>query len=311
MLNQSVPYLTIANSSQGHNYSYSPDYFRDFADTQSNVTKSFRGPRTILTLLATSTAAGQMLSINPPYNYSSYTLSFFGPSIRCSQADDETREHISTFLQRKMATPVGNARELRSAYYAFVPGFDLEGKPTAALTEARYQAQVNGIGSNQIWMVFERYNYSSPDCGTYQYYQVCRLWNATYDVDFHWEHGYQDIKGAATPLNEVDYPADKIGDISDMARHAYSAFMWALSDQIVGYFGWFGEYENSTDTLTPTKQYGLINSAIQRNVSLVAPTSTHSSITTRRKAHALSISHPEIPSDNRISCSPAIGPWPR
>ncbi|KAK3315414.1 hypothetical protein B0H66DRAFT_593988 [Apodospora peruviana] len=266
-ITQGVPYLTIANSSFGHNYSYSPDYYGDLPELKANVTKDFKGPRTILTLLTTATAAGgQILPIKAPYNHSSYSLSFVGPSVRCSEANPETKSQVDTLLATKMATPVRTSTEARNAYYAFVPAFDAAGEGNiTALADARYQASLN-ISNNQIWMVFERYNFSGPSCDTYKYYQTCQLWNSTYDLTLSWDHGFQNISGHTTPLHEVAYPNDQPGDVSNMAQHAYSAFMWALSDQVVGSFGWFTEPDPKNSSLT--KQFGLISSPVQHNVLL-------------------------------------------
>ena len=183
-----VPYLTIANSSLGHNYSYSPYYHGDFPIFKEEVTKIFTGPRTILTLLSTATAAGRVLPIKAPYSNSSYTVNFFGPAVQCLEAEPEVKSQITTLLRAKMNETVGGAKEIQNAYYGFVPWFS-QGN-VIPLADARYQTSRNA--SNQIWMVFERYDHSTTGaCSHGKYYQVCSLWNATYDLNLTWRMGFR------------------------------------------------------------------------------------------------------------------------
>jgi hypothetical protein len=260
---QLVPFLTIANSTAGHNYSYSPSDKGDSFKLKEEVTRIFTGPRTILTLLSTATAVGQILPIKAPYNHSSYTINFFGPAVQCLEASPAVKSKISTLLEVKMNKTIENAREIQNAYYGFVPAFDSQGGITA-LADVRYQAPLNA--SNQIWMVFERYNSSTGACKHGKYYQVCNLWNATYDLNLSWGIGLQSINGSRRLLHTVEYPRDKAGDISNMAQHAYSAYMWVLGDQAVGSFGWFEATDPNNSS--STQQFGMINSPIQHNVLL-------------------------------------------
>src|SRR2546423_2296525 len=262
VVEQKVPYLTIGNSTEGYLYSYSPSDKGDRFNLKNEATRIFMGPRTILPLLSTATASeGTILPIKAPYNHSSYTLNFFGPAVQCSEADPTVKSKISDLLKLKMEKQVGTAKEVQNAYYAFVPAFDSQGGVTA-LSDVRYQTQVNA--SNQLWMAFERYlNPTDEACDHEKYYQVCKLWNATYDLNFSWENGFQNITGSCHLLHEVEYPNDKPGDISNMAQHAYSAFMWALGDQVLGSFGWF--QDTAANKASQTEYFGMTNSPIQHN----------------------------------------------
>jgi hypothetical protein len=256
---QAVPYLTIANSSEGLYYSYSPSIDGDSYNLKNVPSRVFAGPRTILTLLSTATASrGEILPLKAPYNHSSYSVNFFGPAVQCGKADPSVELKIDELLRQKMDTLVGTAKELTNALYSFVPSFSQGG--VTALPDVRYQEPVNA--SNQLWMVFMRYVESGDDqpCEYKPYHQICKLWNATYDLHFSWENGLQNITGSRGLLHEVEYPNDKPGEISNMAQHAYSAFMWVLADQLVGSFGWF----NDTSTFN-NKTFGMINSPIQHN----------------------------------------------
>jgi hypothetical protein len=259
---KSIQYLTIANSTQGNLYSYSPSVMGDRYNLKDEVTKIFSGPRTILTLLTSAAASfGQILPIEPPEKHMTTTVGFYGPAVRCSEPDQSVKSQISGLLTQKMNNMIGSFKEVKSAYYGFVPAFDSNGS-IIALTDVRYQAQINA--TNEIWQVFERYNYSSGDqCDHYTQYQVCKLWNATYDLTMSWENGVQNISGSREYMYEVEYPHDKPGDVSNMAQHAYSALMWALSDQVVGSFAWYIDINNESAV-----GFGMIDSPIQHNVFL-------------------------------------------
>ena len=261
----SVPYLTIANGSFGHNYSYSPDYQGDFPETKNDVTKDFNGPRTIVTLLTTGASAGQMLAIKPPANVSSYTINFYGPTIRCTYADQGPMFPIEFIFEQQMSHMARGAKRNKTAYYAFVPSYDDQGNLTP-LDTVRYQAPINA--TNEIWLTYYRYNFSEPGCNSYRHYSICRLFNATYDLDLHWDHSFQNITGTATPISmdPVPYPMDEFPAVSNMAQHAYSAFFWALADQVTGSFAWYKEV--SLENTEKTRQFGMIQSPIQHNVLL-------------------------------------------
>lgn len=265
----SVPYLHIANGTFGHNYSYSPNYFRnDLPEITNDVTRDFNGPRTIVTLLTTAASAGRMLALTPPANVSSYSLNFYGPMVRCTFADQGAVSTMDSILQEQMNHMARGAKRNITAYYAFVPSYDEQGKLTP-LDEVRYQSPMNA--TNEIWLTYYRYNLSEPGCNSYRHYSICRLFNATYDVNLHWDHSFQNITGAATLVSDtpVPYPTDQFPVISDMVQHAYSAFFWALADQVTGLFAWyrFKEVNSSNGTGTP-RQFGMIRSPIQHNVLL-------------------------------------------
>jgi hypothetical protein len=259
-IQQPTPYLTIANDTEGHLYSYSPSEQGDRFNFTTIPARIFAGPRSILTLLLTATAShGVILPLNSPFNHSSYSINFFGPAFQCSQADPTVESKIDDLLKLKMDIPVGTAKAVKNAYYAFVPAFDAQGNVTA-LSDVRYQVPVNA--SNEVWMVFQRYaNLTDSACDYKPYHQVCKLWNATYDLDLSWDKGFQSITGSHQLTHEVEYPNDKPHEISKMAQHAYSAFFWAFTDQIVGSFGWFYDTANTTSNNT----FGMISCPIEHN----------------------------------------------
>ncbi|KAK4098471.1 hypothetical protein N658DRAFT_431977 [Parathielavia hyrcaniae] len=256
---RNVPYLNIANSSMGHSYAFSPSENGDRFDTKNVTTRVFNGPRTVLTLLATATASqGEVLEITPPSNHSAYTVEFFGPAVQCTQANSTVQAIVSEFLSRKMNDTAETAVEVQNAYYAFVPSFDSQGNITA-ISAVRGQSISRAI--NEVWMTFERYKESTDEnCDHDKYFQVCSLWNATYHLTLEFENGFQNITASRDLMHPVRHPTDKPGDVSNMAQHAYSAFFWALSDQIVGSFGQFQEPMANSSEL---RHFGRIQSPIQ------------------------------------------------
>ncbi|ROV98334.1 hypothetical protein VMCG_07140 [Cytospora schulzeri] len=260
-IEQNVPYLSIAHSDAGKKYAYSPPLNKSTIKSETDTSREFVGPRTILTLLSTAAASqGEILSIKAPYNHSSYDTHFYGPVVVCSDANTSTVSIIEEFLREQAAEPVGTAYLNESAYYAFVPAWDSNGE-LIAMDEPRYQQPTNA--TNELWLTFQRYAFSDDmERAAERKYQVCRLHNATYDLSLSWDRGFQDITGSYAVKEEVSFPHDKMGDISKYAQHAYSAFMWTLTDQLVGSFAWYIESEPSP--FRPA-QFGDINSPIQRN----------------------------------------------
>ncbi|KAM7212180.1 hypothetical protein V8F06_012432 [Rhypophila decipiens] len=266
-----VPYLTIANATRGHNYSYSPDYWGDYPGNRNGPTKDFNGPRTILTLLTTAASAGRILPIKPLFNVSSYTVSFNGPSVKCFGADRETISVIDTVLAKKMDESWRGAKASKIAYHAFVPSYDDAGN-LIPLDTARYQTSINA--TNEIFLAFERYNLKEPGCQSQMHYQVCKLYNSTYHLKLEWNNGFQNITGTTSLLpNEEDaepvpYPMDRPPIESDMSQHAYSAFFWALSDQVIGSFIGYEDDEIRNTSSDLPKKFGGVRSPIQHNVLL-------------------------------------------
>ncbi|CAN8101641.1 unnamed protein product [Discula destructiva] len=260
-LQQYVPSLSIAHSEAGSKYSYSPPMNKSTVQFVDDMSKTFLGPRTVLTLLSTATASrGEILPIKAPYNHSSYHIQFYGPIVRCSEANSSTAQYIDKALDVKASTALGTAFLDEAAYYAFVPAFN-EAKQLIAMDQPRYQQPSNA--SNELWMFFERYTEDGGDDfnRTHQY-QVCRLYNASYDVTLSWDNGFQHVNASYEVKEQVHFPHDKLGDVSNYAQHAYSAFMWTLTDQLVGLFGWYIEREPGPYRAA---QFGAINSPIQHN----------------------------------------------
>lgn len=230
---------------------------------QDDISRTFTGPRSILSLLSTATASqGKILSIPAPYNHSSYSVGFYGPIIQCGTANRSTAALIDGFLNETMKKRIGTAKARESAYYAFVPAWNESGD-LMAISQQRLQEPSNA--TNELWMTFERYamNYTGSKYST-TIHQVCYLYNASYNLHLKWDKGIQSVKGSYEVHEKVWFPLDKLGRVSNMAQHAYSALFWAITDQVVGSFIW---YQEETETPNPRQsaQFGGIDSAIAHN----------------------------------------------
>ena len=103
-----MPRPAIAISSEGHRFAYSPPTRRNTTRFVDDESRTFTGPRTILTLLTTATASlREILPSRAPHNHSSYALTFPGPIIKCGPANASTAALIDAFLLGKMAVPSG------------------------------------------------------------------------------------------------------------------------------------------------------------------------------------------------------------
>lgn len=258
-----VPYVAIANSSAGHQFAYSPPKNTDDTpDHMRDTTRIFTGPRTVLTLLSSATASsGEILPIAAPSNHSSYSINFFGPLVRCEDANGTVAPIIDRLLNEHKSVRKGTARQVDNAYFGFVPSVNNEGE-IIALSQPRYQGPSMAI--NELWMTFQRWSVnSSGDRVRTRSSQVCRLYNATYDLDLQWDLNVQNVTGQATVHEEVAFPRDVPNTVSHMERHAYAAFMWTLTDQLVGSLGWFKEDENQTNSLVKVPQFGALESPLQ------------------------------------------------
>jgi hypothetical protein len=259
---QLVPYLGIAHSTNGHFFSFSPSDQGDRFNYRDVPTRVFSGPRSILALLTTATASqAEILSLPRPANHSSYTLNFFGPAVQCSEANSTTKEWIDQAIAAETErSATGTTRQVETAYYAYVPAAAPDHN-AAGQADVRFQSPADA--SNQVWMRFERYENSTDKiCDHNRHYQVCSLWNATYDLTLNWENDFQNVSGNSTLLHMVAYPPlDPTNFTTEMTQHAYSAFFWALADQLVGSFGRYAErLPNGSD-----RNFPLIRSPIQHN----------------------------------------------
>jgi hypothetical protein len=261
---ETVPQLAIWNSSFAHSFTYSPPKSRNTTRFVNDGLRIFTGPRTVLTLLSKATASlGQILPIAAPYNHSSYELTFPGPIVRCANANETVSPQIYGFLKDKMSEKLGTAIETDNAYFGFVPVYN-EGGNLTAVWKPRNQAPSNA--TNELWMTFSRYVLNGTGTRVRQrVQQVCKLYNATYDLRLEWHYRFQTVTGNYEVHEEVPFPNDANRNASDLTRHAYSAFFWVLTDQVVGSLSWYEEPNPEQLAAYRAAQFGVIDTPIQHN----------------------------------------------
>lgn len=259
-----MPYPAIANINQAHRFSYSPPMLRGTTQNRDDKSRVFTGPRTALNLVTAATSSlGEILQADLPYNNSAYFTSFFGPIVKCSNANETQADHIQRFLEEGMATSYDDRKEVDSAYYGFVPTYDNDNNLTAIWHPRQ---QTPSKATNELWMSFMRPEINDRgDRVKLRHHQICKTHNASYDLHISQLHGVQTISGNYTLGEAVMFPQDSPDRTSDMVQHAYTAFMWSICDQLVGKFAWFNSTTSNTTIAQAAAQFGVIDSPIQRS----------------------------------------------
>ncbi|KAH6713525.1 hypothetical protein BKA61DRAFT_43274 [Leptodontidium sp. MPI-SDFR-AT-0119] len=265
-----VPRLLISTNDTGQysRFEYSAPLLPDTVEGLNNTNNFFVGPRTIISRLSSATATtGQILPIHPQFTNMSYSLQFFGPTVKCGAANSTQAAIIDRLLRLKMAYPVDNFTEQTSAYFGFVPNeYIMSGgevtdiETVNDISNIRMQQPAN-TSSNQLWTTYQRYFWNASGVRyTEVQHTVCRLFNASYDVNFDFRAGNQTISKnqELKTLNEIEYPQDNPFTLTNYAAHSYSAFMWVLTDQLVGSMGFW--IDNTTN-----RKFSSISTPIEHN----------------------------------------------
>ncbi|KAK0103699.1 hypothetical protein ONS95_005707 [Cadophora gregata] len=265
-----VPRLLISTNDTGQysRFEYSAPLLPDTVEGLNDTNNFFVGPRTIISRLSSATATtGQIQSIYPPFTNSSYSLQFFGPTVKCEEANSTQAGIIDRLLKLKMSHSRDNFSEQTSAYFGFVPneyiinGGEVTDIATVnEISDIRMQRPAN-TSSNQLWTTYQRYVWDSiGNRSTVVHHTVCRLFNASYDVNFDFQAGNQIIQKNTELgiLNEIKYPADDPQTPTNYAAHSYTAFMWVVTDQLVGSMGFW--IDNTTN-----RKFSSISTPIEHN----------------------------------------------
>ncbi|CAL3963305.1 unnamed protein product [Diplocarpon coronariae] len=225
---------------QQRNLRYSAPLLPDTVEGVNDTNNFFVGPRTIISRLSSAAAAtGSILPITPPYTNSSYSLQFYGPTVKCEEANSTQATIMDRLLRLKMTEARDNFTEVTSAYFGFVPteyimngGKVTDFSTVDAISQVMMQRPTHA--SNQFWAAYRRY-----------------AWNIS---------GNQTItkNRESTQLNEIEYPKDDPITPTNYAAHSYSAFMWVLTNQLVGSMGFWTD--NSTN-----RKFSSISTPIEHN----------------------------------------------
>ena len=260
----------------GYNFgTFQPRRFTYSVVSNDSVTGAsyelFLGPRTIVSELSTAAATqGQILTITPPSVNSIYSLQFYGPSVQCEEANTTVATLIQSLRNQSVANNTGDIIEVANYYYAFVPDLSSFGDKSSpndgveAVSQIRLQQPYNA--SNELWMVYSRYTGRVDSVGWREiedYYSTCRLYNASYDINFEFEEANQNITSRSTQImNLVEYPSeDALASDQVMVQHGYSAVMWAMSDLLVKSMGIFNATSDSPGG--PVANFSEITTQIQ------------------------------------------------
>lgn len=262
-----VPFPNVGLSTEAHRYTYSPPVRRGTRQNIDDQSRIFTGPRTQLSLVSTATSSfGEILPADLPYNNSAYSISFFGPIIRCKEAGSTISAQISDYLREGMSGVWGSAKETDSAYFAFVPTRNASNDLTA-IWHPRQQTPSRPL--NELWLTFMRPKINQlGERVKERHFQVCLPHNASYDLQISQYHGVQNVTANYTVGDTIPYPVDGLKSPSNLTQHAYSAFMWVLCDQLVGKMAWYAEpnatASNTTLSVRGASQFGVIESPISR-----------------------------------------------
>lgn len=232
-----VPSLNISDPNQAHRYAYATAS-KDASDPRL---ETYLRPRTILNRLAEATGTtGEILQIPPVFVNATYELQFFGPTVKCNDANKSVTEQIVAAIDRSKSIKDSSIEEIQNSYFAMVPDLSVNGtKSQEGVVQAANHSDTSSAmhGSNQLWLGFSR-NQVGVD-GKIQvrpHYLQCSLYNTSYHVNFSFVQGAQSLKllNASKPLNAIDYPNGPSESDKAQMNMAYTSFMWVLSDQLTG-----------------------------------------------------------------------------
>lgn len=245
-------------------------------DVSGNGTlQKFLGPRTLLTRLAMATSTtGEVLPLPAPGTNATYVQSFFGPHVQCENANQSIISHIDAANNRRAAALRSSIKELANAYFAFVPALSNPNDTSAnAPIQVANLSDVNGAlyASNQLWLKFPPNNASETDFSIipdpHPVYLLCEMHNASYQVNFTWLNGIQTLDLLNLDLHDATpYPAQPSYSATDEVDIAYSAVMWALSDQLTGTMGFYQDVStnDTNDQIIANRTYSEIASSIDQ-----------------------------------------------
>lgn len=224
------------------------------ANGSNSDSQILTGPRTITQRLSIATAAtGKILSIHPPFPNSSYYLAFEGPGVECENASPQEIQIIDTQIEAQVSAQGATSIAHEINYFAFVPlltpdeneideSSPFPGYQVSAILGNRPQQPVNA--SNELWMAFSTYDDGSSclnPANSSLKHMVCRLVNVSYAVEFVFVNGVQTITGSNRTLGRVPYPEVNGSVASNLTQFAYSAYMWAFTNQLIGSVGLYSE----------------------------------------------------------------------
>ncbi len=261
--------ISTSNLTQSNLYHVSRD--ANGPNNADNSTWIFEGSRTIMSRLLTAAAAtGGILPLAAPAVNSSYQIQFYGPYVSCETTSNSTIiGMMQDAIQQTMTIIINNATEIYNGYFAYVP--DLSSPDRMGMMNER--DSVAWRSSNQLWIA-SRSNGTGwtetdfPKCPNTEY-MVCQLYNTTYDLTISFQNGEMTVTHAEfKDLSPVVYPPALVNITRPEvpAILSYSAYMWSLTELLVGSLGLYAD----NITTGGTAYYNNILSNIQNTALLGA-----------------------------------------
>ncbi len=264
-----VPSLNISDPHQAHRYAYAISSH----DASNPRLKTYLRPRTILTRLANAAGtSGAILPITPPFTNATYDLQFFGPVVKCEDANDTVSRHIQAATERNKFKKDNPVVQVANNYFSMVPDLSAAGlAANEGVVQIANHTNTKGAanGSNQLWLRFDRYIVGSDSSLVLRPHHLqCQLYNTSYDVHFSFVEGVQSLmlKNDLKPLNSIDYPSGSAESDEAEMNMAYTAFMWVLADQLTGSIAFYSNI--STKSGADNDMWSEINSDIQTTALL-------------------------------------------
>jgi len=159
------------------------------------------------------------------------SLKFFGPKVECNDASPIETATIDNMIEPRAATTNATEANQEFHYFAFVPMRN--GPNTTAILGDRLEEPFNA--TNQLWMAYSQYGNGSScqnPANITRKHTLCSLWNVSYTINFTFENGIQNITAVDYQLlGEVEYPTANASVPSNLTQLAYSAYMWAFTNQ--------------------------------------------------------------------------------
>lgn len=246
-----VPSLNISDPNQAHRYAYATAS----KDASNPRLETFLRPRTILARLAEAAGTtGEILQIPPVFTNATYEIQFFGPVIKCNDANGSVEKQIEAAVKRSKFLKDNSTVEIQNSYYAMVPDLSASGiKSHSGVVQVANHSDTNSAahGSNQLWLGFAK-NQKGLDGKVVvrPHYLQCSLFNTSYNVEFSFVQGAQSLKlkNGLEPLNAIDYPNGPSESDKAQMEMAYTAFMWTLSDQLTGSIAFYKNISKTSDS---------------------------------------------------------------
>ena len=214
----------------------------------------FLGPRTLLTRASiASGTTGSVLPMAPPFPNATYQQTWFGPAVQCQNANDTVVSQIDAAVVKRRANLPNSTVEVSNDYFAFVPPFDNGTSMDMSVANIGDPSTAALHTSNQIWI---RVSQPAPNqtvvdmpLTSPQKYLVCKLSNCSYTVNFTWHNGLQSQQVERLDLsNTITYPQNFTDSPKDRLSMAFSAVMWSLAEQLVGFMSLYRDTTPGNNT---------------------------------------------------------------